>query len=119
MTTIYVTQNAREDGGHLANATQNGAKDDARAAYERDGEEHHVMKVELNEDIGKRELMCALFNGEASKYSNNHTVIYTAPARRGRKSKEDGAPESEYINDADSAEGAANEDLNEDNPFGI
>lgn len=118
MTTIYVTQNAREDGGHLADATQNGAKDDARAAYERDGEEHHVMKVELNEDIGKRELMCALFNGEASKYSKNHTVIYTAPARRGRKSKDD-------INDADSAEGAENEIVGDiensdsENPFGI
>lgn len=115
MTTIYVTQNARVGGGHLANATQNGAKDDARAAYERDGEGHHVMKVELNEDIGKRELLCALFNGEASKYSKNHTVIYTAPARRGRKAKEEEGAEDE-INDAESAEGAANE---EDNPFGI
>lgn len=119
MTTIYVTQNSREGGGHTAHATQNDAKEDARAAYEADGEEHHVMKVELNEDLGKRELMCALFNGEKSKYSKIHTLIYTAPARRGRKAKEDVAPDSE---DAPDDENEANYDPvepEEDNPFGI
>lgn len=130
MTTIYVTQNSREGGGHTAHATQNDARADARAAYEADGEEHHVMKVELNEDLGKRELMCALFNGEKSKYSKAHTVIYTAPARRGRKSTDEPIPEDSAVDyEKVAAHEAANaeddeivgdiENSDSENPFGI
>ena len=107
MTTIYVTQGSREDGGHTAWPTQNDAKDDARKAYEKDGQEHHVMKVELTKDLGLRELMCALHNGQASLFAETKTVIYTAPARRGRKSKD----EPEEAEETTTAE--------EDNPFGI
>lgn len=95
MTTLYFVNGASESGDTMAFGTQNDAKEAARKAHERDSEPHHVVKVELKEKVGSRELMCALFNGETDKFTGSKETIYTAPARgRGRPVKGD-EPEPE------------------------
>ncbi len=88
MTTLYFVNGASETGDTMAFGTQNEGKDAARAAHERDGEVHQVVKVELVAGLGTRELMCALFNGETDKFTGEKETIYSAPARgRGRPIK--------------------------------
>jgi hypothetical protein len=110
MPTIYFAQNSRdtEDGfEHLACGTANDAKAAARTAYEQDKVPRKVLKVELNKDLGTRELMCALFNGETKRFTGSSTEVAVIGPRK-RKSKEEVEEEAEEEASGD-----------EDNPYDI
>lgn len=112
MATLYVTEKADEQGNDWAYARKDVAKQDANGAHKRDGGVHRVLKVELNNDLGIRDLMCALFNGESDKYTKSKVVIYTAPAKRGRKAKDDEGSDIE-AGEIEQAIAAEEEDLSD------
>jgi len=95
MATLYFVENIGLEGENVAFETQNDAKDAARNAYTDDKVERHVLKVELNKELGTRALMCALFNGETDKFMGSKEVIFTAGPRKRRGSSEAGEPAAE------------------------
>jgi hypothetical protein len=84
MTTIYISEDV--GGTTTAAPTEAAAKVIAKAAHDIEGGSYRVMKVELAK-LGTRELLCALYNNETTKFVGTKEVIYTAPAQRGRKAK--------------------------------
>lgn len=96
MTTLYFAQGIDDQ---FAFPTQADAKKAAQDAYEATKEPKQVLKVELNSELGSRELMCALFNNEPEKFCGSKETIYTAGPRK-RK-------------------GAAEEPVEEANPYDI
>lgn len=92
MTTIYISQDV--DGGTTAAPTENAAKDIAKNAHKVEGGTYNVLKIELAK-LGTRELLCALYNNETDKFVGTKEHVYTAPAQRGRKSKEEPEPAAE------------------------
>ena len=91
MTTIYISEVV---GGTEAAPTENAAKKLAKDAHDIDGGTYRVLKVELAK-LGTRELLCALFNNETDKFVGTKEHVYTAPAQRGRKAKEEPEPAAE------------------------
>ncbi len=86
MTTIYISQDV--EGGTTAAPTEAAGKAIAKAAYDAEGGVYNVLKVELAK-LGTRELLCALYNNETEKFVGSKELVYTAPAQRGRKAKEE------------------------------
>lgn len=97
MTTLYFAETVNEDGDktQVACATQQIAKDAAKVGYEKFQEPMRVLKVELNKDVGSRELMCALFNQETNIFMGSKELIYTAGPRTRKGKAEDAEPEPE------------------------
>lgn len=81
MTTLYFAQGIDDQ---FAAPTQADAKKIAQEGFGATGQPKQVMKVELNKDIGSRELLCALFNNEPDKFVGSKEVIYTAGPRKGK-----------------------------------
>lgn len=93
MATLYFAQD--EEDRLVACATANDAKAIARGGYETMGVPRHVYKVELNKDMGTRELMCALFNAVDESYVGSKEVVFTAGPRKRRSAGEVEEPAAE------------------------
>lgn len=99
MTTLYFAQS--DEDSLVACATANEGKAIAKGGYESLKVPRHVYKVELNKELGTRELMCKLFNfdGSDDSFMGSKEIIYTAgPRTRKGKSKEEEASTEEEEN---------------------
>ena len=94
MTTLYFAQ--CDEDTLVACATANEGKALAKGGYESLKKPRNVYKVELNKDMGTRELMCKLFNydGSDESFMGSKEVIYTAGprTRKGKVAEEEEVP---------------------------